>query len=100
MKKVRSRSGWLESRDPGLGERDRAVEERVDLAVREHAVLAFHVVRRRLLGDPERRHQRGAGQPGGEPVGRPELGFPRAFLESDDVRELIYGETWRRLRLA
>jgi aryl-alcohol dehydrogenase-like predicted oxidoreductase len=35
-----------------------------------------------------------------EAAGRPELGFPRAFLESDDVRALIYGETWRRLRLA
>ena len=31
-------------------------------------------------------------------VGAPELGFPRAFLESDDVRGLIYGETWPRLR--
>lgn len=24
----------------------------------------------------------------------PSLGFPRAFLESSDVRELIYGDTW------
>jgi aryl-alcohol dehydrogenase-like predicted oxidoreductase len=27
-------------------------------------------------------------------VGAPSLGFPRAFLESDDVRELIYGDMW------
>jgi len=27
----------------------------------------------------------------------PELGFPRAFLESADVRELIYGDTWELL---
>jgi aryl-alcohol dehydrogenase-like predicted oxidoreductase len=32
--------------------------------------------------------------------GAPELGFPRAFLESDSVRELIYGETWARLQPA
>lgn len=30
-------------------------------------------------------------------VGAPRLGFPRAFLESEDVRDLIYGETWERL---
>ncbi len=30
-------------------------------------------------------------------AGRPELGFPRDFLESDDVRELIYGTTYERL---
>jgi aryl-alcohol dehydrogenase-like predicted oxidoreductase len=30
-------------------------------------------------------------------AGRPELGFPRDFLESDDVRELIYGETYDRI---
>jgi aryl-alcohol dehydrogenase-like predicted oxidoreductase len=29
--------------------------------------------------------------------GRPDLGFPRAFLESAGVRELIYGETWERV---
>jgi aryl-alcohol dehydrogenase-like predicted oxidoreductase len=29
-----------------------------------------------------------------------ELGFPRSFLESSDVRELIYGDTWARLRTA
>ena len=29
-----------------------------------------------------------------------ELGFPRSFLESADVRELIYGDTWARLRTA
>jgi aryl-alcohol dehydrogenase-like predicted oxidoreductase len=28
---------------------------------------------------------------------RPSLGFPRSFLESEDVRGLIYGETWGRL---
>src|SRR5205823_577246 len=33
-------------------------------------------------------------------VGAPSLGFPRAFLESDDVRDLIYGDTWSRLPLA
>jgi aryl-alcohol dehydrogenase-like predicted oxidoreductase len=33
-------------------------------------------------------------------AGAPELGFPRAFLESDDVRGLIYGETWSRLQHA
>jgi aryl-alcohol dehydrogenase-like predicted oxidoreductase len=27
-------------------------------------------------------------------VASPSLGFPRAFLESDEVRELIYGQTW------
>jgi aryl-alcohol dehydrogenase-like predicted oxidoreductase len=27
----------------------------------------------------------------------PQLGFPRSFLESDDVRELIYGDTWELL---
>ena len=30
-------------------------------------------------------------------AGAPTLGFPRSFLESDDVRNLIYGETWERL---
>ena len=33
-------------------------------------------------------------------VSAPSLGFPRAFLESDDVRELIYGDTWSQLALA
>jgi aryl-alcohol dehydrogenase-like predicted oxidoreductase len=28
----------------------------------------------------------------------PQLGFPRAFLESEHVRGLIYGETWTRLQ--
>lgn len=28
------------------------------------------------------------------------LGFPRSFLESEDVRELIYGDTWSQLTLA
>jgi aryl-alcohol dehydrogenase-like predicted oxidoreductase len=28
---------------------------------------------------------------------RPKLGFPRDFLESAGVRELIYGQTWERL---
>ena len=27
----------------------------------------------------------------------PTLGFPRSFLESENVRNLIYGETWERL---
>jgi aryl-alcohol dehydrogenase-like predicted oxidoreductase len=30
-------------------------------------------------------------------AGRPKLGFPRDFLESAGVRELIYGDTWERL---
>jgi aryl-alcohol dehydrogenase-like predicted oxidoreductase len=30
-------------------------------------------------------------------AGRPELGFPRDFLESGDVRELIYGKTYDRI---
>jgi aryl-alcohol dehydrogenase-like predicted oxidoreductase len=30
-------------------------------------------------------------------AGRPELGFPRDFLESTGVRELIYGETYDRI---
>ena len=30
-------------------------------------------------------------------AGAPELGFPRSFLESENVRGLIYGETWERL---
>jgi len=30
-------------------------------------------------------------------AGRPDLGFPRAFLESSGVRELIYGETYERI---
>jgi aryl-alcohol dehydrogenase-like predicted oxidoreductase len=30
-------------------------------------------------------------------AGAPTLGFPRSFLESDDVRSLIYGETWALL---
>lgn len=33
-------------------------------------------------------------------AGAPKLGFPRAFLESEDVRGLIYGETWERLEAA
>jgi len=33
-------------------------------------------------------------------VSRPQLGFPRSFLESDNVRELIYGETWSRLAVS
>jgi aryl-alcohol dehydrogenase-like predicted oxidoreductase len=32
-------------------------------------------------------------------AGKPQLGFPRGFLESSDVRELIYGSTYDRLRL-
>ena len=31
-------------------------------------------------------------------AGRPQLGFPRGFLESSDVRELIYGNTFEKLR--
>jgi len=31
-------------------------------------------------------------------AGEPRLGFPRAFLESSDVRQLIYGNTYARLR--
>ena len=27
-------------------------------------------------------------------IGAPALGFPRSFLESDNVRSLIYGNTW------
>ena len=34
-----------------------------------------------------------------EEVSRPQLGFPRSFLESANVRDLIYGETWERLAL-
>jgi hypothetical protein len=30
-------------------------------------------------------------------AGRPELGFPRDFLESEDVRELIYRQTYERI---
>jgi aryl-alcohol dehydrogenase-like predicted oxidoreductase len=30
-------------------------------------------------------------------AGRPQLGFPRSFLESDGVRRLIHGETFERL---
>ena len=33
-----------------------------------------------------------------EEAGRPELGFPRSFLESQGVRELIYGATYERIR--
>ncbi|HEY2541857.1 MAG TPA: aldo/keto reductase, partial [Gaiellaceae bacterium] len=33
-------------------------------------------------------------------AGAPALGFPRSFLESDGVRELIYGKTWPLLDLA
>ncbi len=33
-------------------------------------------------------------------VAPPRLGFPRDFLESAHVRNLIYGETWERLLLA
>ncbi len=32
-------------------------------------------------------------------AGAPELGFPRAFLESSSVRGLIYGNTFEKLRL-
>ena len=32
-----------------------------------------------------------------EEVSRPQLGFPRSFLESTDVRELIYGDTFARI---
>jgi len=32
-----------------------------------------------------------------EEAGRPQLGFPRSFLESDDVRELIYGTTFAQI---
>ncbi len=31
-------------------------------------------------------------------AGKPTLGFPRDFLESADVRELIYGDTYDRIR--
>ena len=31
-------------------------------------------------------------------AGRPQLGFPRGFLESSDVRGLIYGNTFEKLR--
>jgi aryl-alcohol dehydrogenase-like predicted oxidoreductase len=30
-------------------------------------------------------------------AGQPSLGFPRSFLESDGVRDLIYGDTWKLL---
>jgi hypothetical protein len=30
-------------------------------------------------------------------AGAPSLGFPRSFLESDGVRDLIYGDTWKLL---
>ena len=30
-------------------------------------------------------------------AGRSQLGFPRSFLESPDVRQLVYGDTWERL---
>lgn len=33
-----------------------------------------------------------------EAAGRPALGFPRSFLESQGVRELIYGSTFERIR--
>jgi aryl-alcohol dehydrogenase-like predicted oxidoreductase len=33
-------------------------------------------------------------------AGAPALGFPRSFLESDGVRELIYGKTWPLLDTA
>jgi aryl-alcohol dehydrogenase-like predicted oxidoreductase len=33
-------------------------------------------------------------------AGEAQLGFPRSFLESEDVRLLIYGETWPLLDLA
>ena len=36
--------------------------------------------------------------PGSTPSGRPQLGFPRGFLESSDVRGLIYGNTFEKLR--
>lgn len=32
-----------------------------------------------------------------EAAGRPQLGFPRSFLESEEVRGLIYGETFAQL---
>ena len=31
-------------------------------------------------------------------AGQPQLGFPRDFLESTGVRELIYGDTYDRIR--
>ena len=31
-------------------------------------------------------------------AGKPQLGFPRSFLESSGVRELIYGNTFAKLR--
>ena len=31
-------------------------------------------------------------------VGKPQLGFPRSFLESENVRGLIYGKTYERIR--
>jgi aryl-alcohol dehydrogenase-like predicted oxidoreductase len=34
-----------------------------------------------------------------EEAGRPQLGFPRSFLESEGVRELIYGSTFERIRV-
>jgi aryl-alcohol dehydrogenase-like predicted oxidoreductase len=33
-------------------------------------------------------------------AGKPQLGFPRSFLESANVRDPIYGDTWERLRVA
>jgi aryl-alcohol dehydrogenase-like predicted oxidoreductase len=33
-------------------------------------------------------------------AGLPQLGFPRSFLESSGVRELIFGSTWERLTAA
>jgi aryl-alcohol dehydrogenase-like predicted oxidoreductase len=35
-----------------------------------------------------------------EEVSRPQLGFPRSFLESENVRELIYGDTYAKLRIS
>ena len=33
-------------------------------------------------------------------AGRPQLGFPRSFLESNGVRELIFGSTYEALARA
>jgi hypothetical protein len=67
------------------------------------AQLREMVVRRRP-GEPDFFGELGEGSLDADHIarldaaGRPQLGFQRGFLESSNVRELIYGNTFEKLR--
>jgi len=70
---------------------DRTAPEIVPIVgVRSSAQLAHNVGALDVALSPEQRGRL-------DDSGAPSLGFPRSFLESDGVRDLIYGESWKLL---